>query len=88
MRPGEGPGLAKGYYLQRPESSLRAHGDRKEENYPQGDEGKKMKETGRESPHLQKNLRYREKQEPAGMFISPQSQEKERKGKGAIATSQ
>ena len=41
MRPGESPGLAKGYYLQRPESSLRAHGDRKEENYPQGDEGEK-----------------------------------------------
>lgn len=47
MRPQEGPGSAKGYYLQRPESSLRAHGGRKEENYPQGDEEENKNEGGR-----------------------------------------
>lgn len=89
MRPREGPGLAKGYYLQRPESSLRAHGDRKEENYPQGDEGEKMKEVGQECSHLvRKNLGNRERQEPAGVIISPQCKEKEGKGNEAFTTSQ
>lgn len=84
MRPGEGPGLAKGYYLQRPESSLRAHGDRKEENYPQGDKG----EVRQESFHLVgKNLGNKERQEPARMFILPQSKEKEGKGNRAMAAS-
>lgn len=89
MRPGEGPGLAKGYYLQRPESSLRAHGDRKEENYPQGD-GRSggMKEVGRESSHfVRKNLGNKERQERASVFISAQSKEKEGKGNGVMAAS-
>lgn len=52
-----------GYYLQRPESSLRAHGDRKEKNYPQGDEeGKKMKEAGQESsPTCEEEFREQRK---------------------------
>lgn len=84
MRAGEGPGLAKGYYLQRPESSLRAHGDRKEENYPQGDKG----EVRQESSHLvRKNLGNKERQDRASVFISSQSKEKEGKGNGVMAAS-
>lgn len=84
MRPGEGPGLAKGYYLQRPESSLRAHGDRKEENYPQGDKG----EVRQESSHLvRKNLGNKGKNQLECLSYQPQSKEKEGKGNGAMAAS-
>lgn len=50
---------------------------------------KTMKEVGQECSHLvRKNLGNRERQEPDGVFISPQSKEKEGKGSGAITTSQ
>lgn len=88
MRPGDGPRLGKGYYLQRPESSLRAHGDRKEENYPQGDGGGGGNEGGRTRIlPLRKNLGNRERQKTAGMLISPQSKEKAGKGNGGRTTS-
>lgn len=79
MRPGESPGLAKGYYLQRPESSLRAHGRWKEENYPQGDEGKKMRRQDKNPlPFSEEEFRNRGKvRTRAGMFLFPQSKEKE-----------
>lgn len=53
------------------------------------DEGKYEGRRTRILSHLmRKNLGNRERQEPAGVFIFPQSKEKEGMGNGAMATSQ
>ena len=53
------------------------------------DEGKNKGCRTRILSHLvRKNLWNRERQEPAGVFIFPQSKEKEGMGNGAMATSQ
>lgn len=62
MTPRGGSGLEKRYYLQRPESSLRAHGDRKDDNYPQGLRGLRGSGGGRKRIlPLRKNLENRKK---------------------------
>jgi hypothetical protein len=77
-------GLEKGYYLQRPESSLRAHGDRKDDNYPQGD-GVGLggvKWVGKRPFHLGRTWRTQKNKTTAGMFISLQFKENGRRGTG------
>lgn len=65
MRPGEGPGRAREHYLQRPESSLRAHGTGKKRIIPKV-MGGRDEEVGQEASHLvRKNAGSRARPEAA-----------------------
>lgn len=83
MTPRGGSGLEKGYYLQRPESSLRAHGDRKDDNYPQGLRGLRGSGGGRKRIlPLRKNLENRKKMKAQLECLSHHSSKRKQRGTG------